>query len=271
MDFFIEAFSTNLNILTVAFLMCWLFVLWLLDRHLKLFNIDKAYHDLIDLLSLSLAASLLISFFALLVCAFIVVFLLVLISEQLPTYSFVLSVASFFVSFFFLIYMGRAWRFTNPFIKIFEFLFLEIADARFGISRNVYDWYIRWRFFLVWEFFTEQLASGGVRQRLRNQRWVWTLLTSCLSGFLLWISVTWLTGSYTSNSTMSSTSLRELIGQMLFPINGERASGSAGAWSVFSAILLAPLAFVLWIFRDTNQLWLIENNRKDTNLKDFQN
>ena len=36
------------------------------------------------------------------------------------------------------------------------------------------------------------------------------------------------------------------------------------------AVILAPVAFVLWWFRDTNQLWLIENNRKDTNLKDFQ-
>lgn len=45
---------------------------------------------------------------------------------------------------------------------------------------------------------------------------------------------------------------------------------SPATWSFVSGLLLAPVAFALWKFRDTNQLWLIENQRKDTNLKDFQ-
>jgi uncharacterized protein YjbI with pentapeptide repeats len=35
-------------------------------------------------------------------------------------------------------------------------------------------------------------------------------------------------------------------------------------------IITAPIIFVIWIFRDKNKLLEIENNRKDTNLKEFQ-
>ena len=45
---------------------------------------------------------------------------------------------------------------------------------------------------------------------------------------------------------------------------------SAGFWSIVYSVCIAPIAYVLWWFRDTNQLWQIENQRKDINLKDFQ-
>ena len=35
-------------------------------------------------------------------------------------------------------------------------------------------------------------------------------------------------------------------------------------------IITAPIAFIIWIFRDKNKLLELENNRKDTNLKKFQ-
>lgn len=42
-------------------------------------------------------------------------------------------------------------------------------------------------------------------------------------------------------------------------------------WSALVPLLLvAPVAYVLWYFRDQNTLWQIENQRKDINLKDFQ-
>ncbi len=41
-------------------------------------------------------------------------------------------------------------------------------------------------------------------------------------------------------------------------------------WTLLTALTSAPIAFVIWWFRDTNALWQIDNQRKDTNLKDFQ-
>lgn len=35
-------------------------------------------------------------------------------------------------------------------------------------------------------------------------------------------------------------------------------------------VLSIPVAFVVWFFRDQNNLWQLENSRKDINLKDFQ-
>ena len=45
---------------------------------------------------------------------------------------------------------------------------------------------------------------------------------------------------------------------------------SAGLWTLISAGLFSPVAFILWYFRDQNQQLQIENHRKDINLKDFQ-
>jgi uncharacterized protein YjbI with pentapeptide repeats len=36
------------------------------------------------------------------------------------------------------------------------------------------------------------------------------------------------------------------------------------------AIIGLPIAFLIWMFRDQNNIWQIENQRKDINLKDFQ-
>lgn len=43
----------------------------------------------------------------------------------------------------------------------------------------------------------------------------------------------------------------------------------AGFWNLIIVILGAPVAFVIWIYRDLNNTHQIENQRKDTNLKDF--
>lgn len=45
---------------------------------------------------------------------------------------------------------------------------------------------------------------------------------------------------------------------------------SAGLWTLISAVIFSPVAFILWYFRDQNQQLQIENHRKDINLKDFQ-
>jgi hypothetical protein len=48
------------------------------------------------------------------------------------------------------------------------------------------------------------------------------------------------------------------------------AVGNTGAWNLFTILAGAPIAFAIWYFRDKNNLWQIENARKDINLKDFQ-
>ena len=48
---------------------------------------------------------------------------------------------------------------------------------------------------------------------------------------------------------------------------GETAKG---IWTLIIAIISAPVAFAVWWFRDSNQRQQLENQRKDTNLKDFQ-
>ena len=45
---------------------------------------------------------------------------------------------------------------------------------------------------------------------------------------------------------------------------------STGLWTLVSAVIFSPVAFILWYFRDQNQQLQIENHRKDINLKDFQ-
>ena len=43
-----------------------------------------------------------------------------------------------------------------------------------------------------------------------------------------------------------------------------------GAWNLIILIVSAPVAFVIWHFRDENNRQQIENQRKDINLKEFQ-
>ena len=43
-----------------------------------------------------------------------------------------------------------------------------------------------------------------------------------------------------------------------------------GAWTFIALLVSAPVAFAVWWFRDSNHRQQLENQRKDTNLKDFQ-
>ena len=45
---------------------------------------------------------------------------------------------------------------------------------------------------------------------------------------------------------------------------------SRGAWTLITLIVSAPVAYVIWFFRDANTQKQIENQRKDVNLKEFQ-
>jgi hypothetical protein len=55
--------------------------------------------------------------------------------------------------------------------------------------------------------------------------------------------------------------------QICFP---ELLEKSAGLWNFIILVVSAPVAFVIWHFRDENNRQQIENQRKDINLKEFQ-
>ncbi len=137
----------------------------------------------------------------------------------------------------------------------FEWLCLKVLGAQ---HQTAYELHMRWRFVLWGKVMKDHWQSGHLRRVLLRQRWLFVLLAAFITVELLWMLVSWLSGD----------DVKVTLSQALFPAAPH--GSSAGAWSLFTAVALAPLAFLLWWFRDTNQLWLIENNRKDTNLKDFQ-
>ena len=53
------------------------------------------------------------------------------------------------------------------------------------------------------------------------------------------------------------------------PLDKDLLKG-AGIWNFFTLILAIPSVFMVWYFRDQNSKETLENQRKDTNLKDFQ-
>ena len=52
--------------------------------------------------------------------------------------------------------------------------------------------------------------------------------------------------------------------------NSSSNGNSVGYWNFIILIVSAPVAFVIWHFRDENNRQQIENQRKDINLKEFQ-
>jgi uncharacterized protein YjbI with pentapeptide repeats len=181
----------------------------------------------------------------------------------------------------FLIAVGLSW--------IYHFVALENGSNKFWLRvlhfhericlwllgsawRNTYHWHMRWRFELWGHIMAERWQEGRIKRWLLHQRWLWVLFAGLGSLSVLLSVMSWLN---------DSKPLHDILREVLFPGNTNTdkggtsttvigGGGSAGAWTVFSAFVAAPIAYVLWWFRDTNQLWLIENNRKDTNLKDFQ-
>ncbi|AFU19919.1 hypothetical protein [Actinobacillus suis] len=56
----------------------------------------------------------------------------------------------------------------------------------------------------------------------------------------------------------------------LLDLNFEDVKTLNSFWTIFTLIASAPVAFIIWHFRDQNISQQIENARKDTNLKEFQ-
>jgi|GEM_PF-3767211 len=158
---------------------------------------------------------------------------------------------------------------------LYHFTFVENGNSRFWLKviklheapclwvlgsshRATYDLHLRWRFVLWGETQAMRWQEGNLIRALKRQRWLGLLLAGGAAVGVLVGSLAWV-----------HDEPLEAIRNALFPTDPAHAA-SAGVWSLFSVAVAAPVAFALWKFRDTNQLWQIENQRKDTNLKDFQ-
>jgi uncharacterized protein YjbI with pentapeptide repeats len=99
--------------------------------------------------------------------------------------------------------------------------------------------------------------SGRIWRWLWRQRWLWLLLAAALSVSLI---------CYLATDWVDMKALRSALDLLRNNLSG----GNTGAWNLFAVLVGAPIAFAIWYFRDQNNLWQIENERKDINLKDFQ-
>ena len=73
-------------------------------------------------------------------------------------------------------------------------------------------------------------------------------------------------------STILSSALGWLIygNPLKWEIFNKITADTPSIISITTLVITAPIAFIIWIFRDKNKLLELENARKDTNLKEFQ-
>ena len=87
-------------------------------------------------------------------------------------------------------------------------------------------------------------------------RWLWIILISFISGLAVY------------------SIIGEKIGSFLALLSQEKYQfeilKSAGIWNFITLVIAIPTAFLIWFYRDQNNRQIIENARKDVNLKDFQ-
>lgn len=110
-----------------------------------------------------------------------------------------------------------------------------------------------------WKIYT--LRRKYARVSRRPSIWVrvlQVLIAAAISFFLLTIKPdfegTFIEGTHLEN--------------LLTPSNEK--DGGTKFFSIYQLLVSAPILFILWVLRDHNRLREIENQRKDTNLKEFQ-
>ena len=118
--------------------------------------------------------------------------------------------------------------------------------------------HILWRIRVYWRRFSRWLRSVWNK----DNAW-WNLIRALFLvvaglvslGFLTWIFA----DEWPPNNLSELRSDLEDITKL-----------ARGAWTFIALLVSAPVAFTVWWFRDSNQRQQLENQRKDTNLKDFQ-
>jgi len=149
---------------------------------------------------------------------------------------------------------------TRKVIFSLEHLWLwKIGDEQ----KELYATHIRWRF-----------AWWGVRTRrsrrnfsffklLARMRPLWLMLSVFIIPLLLWL-LWWFFIPDALNQAffLSEKNIARVVMEIL--------QHNTGVWTLIAVLLGAFPAWVIWAFRDRNNLMQIENQRKDINLKDFQ-
>jgi len=101
---------------------------------------------------------------------------------------------------------------------------------------------------------------------------IWKKITETISK-----SKTWLDGQSNAVKVLCAGAMSVIIFVLTYfvAIKNSNSSSSSngnsvGYWNFIILIVSAPVAFVIWHFRDENNRQQIENQRKDINLKEFQ-
>ena len=95
---------------------------------------------------------------------------------------------------------------------------------------------------------------------------IWKKITETISK-----SKTWLDGQSNAVKVLCAGAMSVIIFVLAYLAAIKNSdSNSVGYWNFIILIVSAPVAFVIWHFRDENNRQQIENQRKDINLKEFQ-
>ena len=95
---------------------------------------------------------------------------------------------------------------------------------------------------------------------------IWKKITETISK-----SKTWLHGQSNAVKVLCAGAMSVIIFVLAYLAAIKNSdSNSVGYWNLIILIVSAPVAFVIWHFRDENNRQQIENQRKDINLKEFQ-
>ena len=95
---------------------------------------------------------------------------------------------------------------------------------------------------------------------------IWKKITETISK-----RKTWLDGQSNAVKVLCAGAMSEIIFVLAYLVAIKNSnSNSVGYWNFIILIVSAPVAFVIWHFRDENNRQQIENQRKDINLKEFQ-
>jgi uncharacterized protein YjbI with pentapeptide repeats len=124
---------------------------------------------------------------------------------------------------------------------------IEDSDTRKIIKRKVDD-YVNRIAAKQEAAFQKWKNSLRLKQPKTQNRPIWMILSASVSGVVLWVI------SHKTGHTFA---------QWFDPKNSSFAS-------LITLVCGLSVAYMVWLFRDQNNLWQIENGRKDVNLKDFQ-
>lgn len=168
-------------------------------------------------------------------------------------------------------------------IYVVSFLCFNFGYVFISILNNGLDGYRK--IFQFWIRLLERLWLAGVREDVREQynrhgAWRWQVLAR---RFRIWLSTKKSPSVHFTRVAALLLAGGAAIVLALLLIDGLQPTPNwhglltldqlIKAPQVLTSVLVIlslPIAFVIWFFRDQNNLWQLESGRKDINLKDFQ-